>query len=490
VTATERCVVSIIVTAHNYAEYLPRCLDSAIDQTYSRDNYEIVVVDDGSTDETPEIIAEYATEHPDLVRPIRLDGKGLPAACNAGIEAAKGTYVVRLDADDYFDENLLTVEVSYLDDNPEIDLVFPDYYTVNEAGEIIDHVRNPKVGEEVKLLDRSPLAAGAMFRRSAWEAIDGYDESFHYQEDYDFWIRFIDDFDVHNVNLPLMYYRRHDSNMTHDIQGHLAARNAVKRKFVDENLSQRLAETEVLCLIPAMAETRFHDPDMPDTGTPLALRELQGRPLLAYTVKEALAANRLDRVHVSTEDDRIAEAARGLGAKVPTRRPEELSKPEVGLEQVVQHHLNYLAETDGYEPDLVVLNQYVSPLKTAGSVDAVVDTWLMFSVDSVISVCETREFLWQPDIYGLSPLFEERLLREQRETLYEETGALYAFPPDVLSQTEKIVGDRIGHVQLDRQNAIHIDSWYEFKNCEFLLSVDNENLSPSYRSEELGGGKS
>jgi len=124
---------SIIITAHNYADYLPACLDSALNQTY--DDYEIIVVDDGSTDETSNILREYKFEHPDTIRCIRLEGQGLPGAANAGIEIAEGEYVVRLDGDDMFDENILTVEINYLESNPQMDLVYPDYYTVDADGD-------------------------------------------------------------------------------------------------------------------------------------------------------------------------------------------------------------------------------------------------------------------------------------------------------------------------------------------------------------------
>jgi glycosyltransferase involved in cell wall biosynthesis len=244
--------VSVIVTAYNYAEYIEEALDSVLDQTY--DDFELVIVDDGSTDETPEILTEYSYEYPDTVRCITLDGRGLAGACNRGIEAARGEYIIRLDADDYFDENILTIEAQYLDSNPEIDLVYPDYYTVDETGEIIDHVRLPKVGEEIKLLDRSPLAAGAMYRKEAWEAIDGYNESLRYQEDYDFWVKFITEFDVHNVNLPLMYYRQHGSSMSTNFSERMNARRSVKQEFVSERVDT--ADLDVLGVIPARRESR------------------------------------------------------------------------------------------------------------------------------------------------------------------------------------------------------------------------------------------
>ena len=154
--------VSIIITAHNYGKYLTQSIESALNQNY--DNYEVIIIDDGSTDYTKEILKVYEP-HP-RVKVFNLEGIGLAAASNYGIKNAGGEYIIRLDADDYFDENILLVESNILDKHPEIGQVYPDYYRVNQYGEIIEHVRLPKVHDEIKLLDRSPLAAGAMYRKS------------------------------------------------------------------------------------------------------------------------------------------------------------------------------------------------------------------------------------------------------------------------------------------------------------------------------------
>jgi len=476
--------VSIIITAHNYADYLKKCLDSALNQTY--DDYEVVAVDDGSTDETPEILEFYRSEYPDRLRTVRLEGLGLPSASNAGIEAADGKYIVRLDADDYFDENLVTVEAEFLDANPDVDLVYPDYYTISDDGEIIDHVRNMKINDEVKLLNRSPLAAGAMYRRSAWKAIGGYNESLDYQEDYDFWVRFINEYTVRNVNLPLMYYRQHGDNMSDNLSGRLDARRDVKSEFVESTLPEKLDETEVLGIIPARAETRFEAPSnsRKEVTNPLALHEIAGHSLLEYTVAEALAAERLDRVVVSTEDPDIADEARAVGAEVPSLRDEELANRDISLGELLEHFLKTLRQSEGYEPDYVVLMQYVSPLKTAEIIDEVVDTWQMFAVDSVITVTENDKFLWQPGTFGLDPLFDERLLREKRETLYQENGAIYGFTPEVIRERGDIIGEQVGHVQMHRQRSAHIDSWFDLQMCE-MIQQSESGLEPEYESPNL-----
>ncbi|MEA5388461.1 glycosyltransferase [Haloarculaceae archaeon H-GB11] len=89
-TDTDGPRVSIVVTAHNYGTYLTDCLDSAIDQTYATDQYEIVVVDDGSTDDTPDILRSYEFEYPDLIRTIRLEGRGSRARVTPESMSPKG----------------------------------------------------------------------------------------------------------------------------------------------------------------------------------------------------------------------------------------------------------------------------------------------------------------------------------------------------------------------------------------------------------------
>lgn len=465
-TTTVGPKVSVIVTAHNYAEFLEECLDSALDQTY--DDFELVVVDDGSTDETPEILRDYAYEHPETVKVVTLGGEGLPTACNQGIEAADGEYVVRLDADDYFDENILSVEASFLDSNPDVDLVYPDYYTIDRNGEVLNHVRLPKVGEEVKLLDRSPLAAGAMYRRSAWEEIGGYNESLDYQEDYDFWIKFITEFRVHNVNLPLMYYRQHGSSMSTNFAERMNARRDVKRTFVDEKIDPK--DTEVLGVIPARCESRIDPPD--GSIDNLAVESVGGKPLLAYSVEEGMASEHIDRLIVSTEDESIAEVGRASGAEVPFLRDESLSSPTAQLSEVIDSLLDRLSEAEGYVPDLVAVLPYVSPLRTVAQIDEAIDTKLMFSVDSVISVYESNEFLWRPGKYGLEPLFEKRLLRRERETTYHENGAIYVTSPETVTRHHDLIGQHVGHVLMQQRNSVHVDSWFDFQVCKRYLESD------------------
>lgn len=442
--------VSVIITAYNYGKYLAQCINSVLKQRYT--NYEIIVVNDGSTDNTKEIIDEYEKKHKDVIKAVHLAGEGLAAACNRGIVASSGEYIVRLDADDYFDENILLIEAHILDSDPHIDMVYPDYYHINEHGEIIEAYRLAKVNDEVKLLDRSPLAAGAMFRRRCYDDIGGYNEELRYQEDYDFWIRFIDKFNVYNVNLPLMYYRKHGSNMSTNFDSRMKARQYVKKRFVEEKHLRK--DKKIIAVIPAMGLFRNKER--------LALKELKGKPLIAYTIEEALKTDLIDRVIVSTEDQEIADVALKFGAEVPFLRPLGLAKSNVPIEEVLRHLLEKLSSLDKYMPAYVAILNYYIPFKKERHITEAIDTILLYGTDSVISVVSDLTYHWTPGEYGLTPVgYQKRFIREDRETIYKETGAIYVVNKANLERDE-LLGSAIGHIEMSRMESWRIESDFDF----------------------------
>lgn len=447
--------VSVIITARNYGRYLEKCLNSVLNQTFK--DYEIVVVDDGSTDDTPKILEIFEKKYPEKIKIIHLDGLGLPTACNRGIKASSGTYIIRLDADDFFDENTLLIEANFLDSHPEIDLVYPDYYEITQDGEIIDHKRLLKVGDEVKFLDRSPLAAGAMFRRRCYEELGGYNEKLKYQEDYDFWLRFTNKFKVFNINLPLYYYRRHPASMSTNFLARMQARRQVKEEFVKKHLKEKIKTLKILAVIPVRGEDNT------------AMRMLNGKPLIAYTIEEAKKVKYFNKILVSTDGKEIINFSKKIGAEAPFVRPAELSKPGVPIEKVLKHALDFLKERENFIPDIITILYVISPFKKAEHIEEAINTMLIFNFDSVISVCEDQRFYWKPGAYGLTPLFEKRLVKMDKETLYRENGAIYVTKRETLEKEGSVIGESVGHILMSEEESIRINSEFDFWLAEQIL---------------------
>ncbi|HWY38942.1 MAG TPA: glycosyltransferase family A protein [Bacteroidia bacterium] len=194
-------MVSVIITTYNYENYIERAVRSALDQSLSKKEYEIIVVNDASTDNTKKILENYK----DDVRVINLEKNGgLSAARNAGVKKAKGQFIFFLDADDYIHRDTLLIQKTFLSENNTLDAVSVDYYTVNERGAHIEHINSEK----------KPIACGIMFRKDLFYSVGLYDESFRAREEEDLRIRFLKKFKIYNIILPLYRYRMHNNNLT------------------------------------------------------------------------------------------------------------------------------------------------------------------------------------------------------------------------------------------------------------------------------------
>ncbi len=463
--------VSIIITAHNYGRFLRQCLDSALGQQCDRP-FEVILVNDGSRDNTRDICDEYERRYPDRLRVLHLDGIGLSKALNVAMQHARGAYIVRLDADDYFDERLLMVEVDFLDRHPDVGMVYPDHFRITTEGVLIDYVRLPRVGDEVTLLDGNPIPSGSMYRRECYDTVGGYNEALRHQEDFDFWIKFIERYRVHNLPLPLVYYRKHQVSMSTNVDGRMAARRFVKRRFVEDH--RDLARHSVLAVIPAMGAARMGD-------TKLPLRLLGGRPVLAYSIEEARKATQVQRVVVSTEDPEVADLARSLGAEVPYLRPVELASSYVPKRTVVAHMLAHLKAQEGYAPDFTAVLPVFTPLRRAAHIREAIDTMCIYPFDAVISVVEDLSERWKPGMDGLQPLgSHKRPVKHDKETTYRENGALYVVKSENLG-TGTFLGDRVGYIEMFEHESVRLENEYTFFVAEALVASPAWNAPAPWR---------
>ena len=202
--------VTVYIPTYNYGRYLKKSIESVLFQTMNE--WELIIIDDGSTDNTQKILTEYS-KNP-RIKIIKQKNKGLLVSSNIALRLSNGEYIIRLDADDLLDENALLVMSNKLDSMQEIALVYPDYYTMDKNGEIIDIVRQRKIDVEMKLLDIAAHGACAMIRKKCLIEIGGYDEFYSCQDGYYTWLKFIKKYKVLNVNVPLFYYRQHPESLS------------------------------------------------------------------------------------------------------------------------------------------------------------------------------------------------------------------------------------------------------------------------------------
>lgn len=195
--------ISVIVTSYNYDKYIERCLRSLMNQTIRRFHYEIIVVDDDSTDHTLEILKNYKDE-------IRLfkneKNMGLPFSANMGIKMSRGQYVVRVDADDFVHGDFLYMLHGSIDIEREFRSVCCDYYITDRFGEKISRVSQ----------QTNPIACGIMYHKDALFDIGLYNEKMLIREDEDLMNRYLKKYKILYLPVALYRYRDHEKSLTKD----------------------------------------------------------------------------------------------------------------------------------------------------------------------------------------------------------------------------------------------------------------------------------
>ena len=447
--------VTVYIPNHNYGRYIEKAVESVLSQTM--EDFELIIIDDGSTDNTMEILAKYKRHA--KIRIIEQSNKGLNVTNNIALRLANGKYIIRLDADDYFDENILLVLSNIFDTKPEVELVYPDYYHVDENNEVIEIVRRQKIGQEVSLLDIPAHGAGTMFRRESLIEVGGYQEEFSCQDGYDIWLKMIKRYKPYNVNNPLFYYRQHPESLTNKRETILNTRREIKRRFVEKEMN--VLRPKVLGIIPVIRHSIYVQ------SGPFV--RLAGKPLLWYTLNELQNTDVLDKIVLASDDDEILDYGSNFSGIERFKRPTEYSRTTTSHADLFKYILTRMREESNYRPDAVCILYITAPFRRAKHIRKAIDTMIVFDVDSVISVDQELARCYQRGRFGLSPMQNSRrIMRIEREAIFKENGAIYLSRTDIVNGG-RLLGDSIGHITMLPQESIKISSEFDFWMAERII---------------------
>jgi len=198
--------MSVVVTNYNYGRYLGRCLRSLLSQSAERDVFEIIVIDDASTDDSAVILKTFQDS---IQVKSNKRNMGLAYSSNVGILSARGRYVVRVDADDYVHRDFIkSLLLGYELFGAETEAISTDYQIVTPEGKIIEY------GHSME----KPIACAIAFKMDALETLGFYNESLRINEEIDLRKRFEEKgFRVRNINLPLYRYVLHSNSLSKSV---------------------------------------------------------------------------------------------------------------------------------------------------------------------------------------------------------------------------------------------------------------------------------
>lgn len=221
--------VTVLMSVFNGARFLPAAIESILCQTYR--SFEFLIIDDGSTDNSADIIQSYNDRR---IRFIRQSNIGLTASLNKGISLAKGDLIARQDADDFSEANRLETQVAYLEHHPIISMVGSYARYIDALSNEIGVWRPPcdEVDIKKEIIKHNTFCHGSvLFKKDCLVSIGNYREIFKYSQDYDCWLRFGNAFSFANIPQVLYNFRLQRESLS-------------RRKFSDQLHFQLLAITD------------------------------------------------------------------------------------------------------------------------------------------------------------------------------------------------------------------------------------------------------
>lgn len=438
--------VTVYITNYNYAAFLNQAVDSVLKQTYT--NIDLLIIDDGSTDNSRELIQAYSVLP--NVELLFQQNLGLNRTNNVALRMAKGKYMVRLDADDFFEPNAIEKMVEVLESDDSLGLVFPDYYYVDKFGKRIGEERRHDFGKDVTVFDQPAHGACTMVRTEMLRNLGGYDEQFSCQDGYDLWIKFVTNHKVTNVNQPLFSYRRHGNNLTENEARILTTRRQIKRVYVNNHLQV----PTTLVVIP-VRHTFLN-------GNDWLLDSTHGESLLSQKIKLCLEANNPTMVVLTSASAVIKDYVEKLGISSEkfrfVSRTEELEMGHVPLAQTIEHILSELNQN--FDAVMSVSVDY--PYLSSNAIDEAIDSLVIFKADAVVSVRPDNSMYYRHVGTGMQPILnQDQFTKLEREALYKAAGGIMLSTLKQLRLTGKSVSGNVAHIVVESKEAFAIQSKFE-----------------------------
>lgn len=450
-------LITVYITNHNYGKYIKKSIESVLNQSFK--DFELIIIDDGSNDNSKEIIELYEN-HPNI-KIIYQNNKGLTISNNIALKLSRGEYIIRLDADDYFDEDGLKNLLSGFD-SEEIGMVFGDWYEIDEFGDIIERKKRHNFKKDVTLYDQPAHGACTMFRKSCLLKINGYDESITRQDGYELWLRFIQNFEINNINVPVFYYRQHQQSLTKDEKKLLNTRAKILESHANKYSNKK--DRKFFAIVPIRGS------ELDSRSQPFL--KLNGKNLIDYTLEELIKSENLSKIIVTTPSDEVINYIKlnYENSKIELlKRSKDSSRINVSLNQTLNECINSVNDIEFY--DSFLFTSIETPFKRFELIDSAINTKIIFDVDSVIGLRAFEKTIYNHNGKGMVPLNKQKsMLKLERKQNYEAVPGFVLRDLNQFKKTNDLSGNKIGHVIFDQEAALFLNSKLDLLFAEAILN--------------------
>jgi N-acylneuraminate cytidylyltransferase len=239
-------------------------------------------------------------------------------------------------------------------------------------------------------------------------------------------------------------------------------------------LTKNAFHNKVIAIIPARGESKA----VPRKN----IRTLLGKPLIAYSIQEAIKSKFIERIIVSTDDEEIAKIAEAYGAEVPFIRPSELGGDDITDLPVFQHALRWLSDNESYKPDIIAHLRPTAPLRTAKHIDSGIEMLIKSDADAVRSVCLAPKHpykMWRFEDHTLCPFLSESICgkeaynmpRQQLPDAFIQNGSIDITRWNTVMAKNSMTGERILGMLMQENESVNIDTEIDLMIAEIILRL-------------------
>lgn len=417
-------LVTVYVTNYNYADYLERCIESIFAQTY--DNFELLVFDDGSTDESIEILSSLEKNYGfDLFLNSNI---GLNRTANLALKKAKGKYIVRLDADDTFLKHAIGSLV-HLMESKGLDLCSGDYNTIGVKEEFLQEIRRSQNINQRGLRDEPTHGACTMVRVSSLKNAGGYYDNVRCQDGYDLWLKLGLHGKYYHLSEPLFNYRIHSFSLSSNVNKILDCRYKIKKRYFDENCSENC---KVYDLIIPINKNVLNSHIRKKIA--VLLKSLEQ---IKYIRKVRLIASKRDAFS-------LKEIKANFSIDVLNRPDDsyrvklfDLLTDVIGKEEIGGDYILVLDPKTKYDFERLVYEA--------------IYTREIFDLSGLVTVRKDTRTFYEYGINGLLPRNFRAKIHWEGDELYSAESGIYAFSRNRLfdGDSDNYLGSRVGKVMVE-----------------------------------------
>ena len=360
-------LASIIITNFNYGKYISRCLRSCFNQTLDKKNFEVILVDDKSTDNSIKICENFKSEK-NFKLIINDKNLGVAGSANKGILKCRGRYFVRVDSDDFVSNKFLDYLSTYLQSNDEALGVSCDYVLINNNGK--------KLSREKYQLN--PVSCGVMYNKDKLISYGLYNEDFRHREEEELRARLGSLYEIHHLNIPLYRYRKHGNNKTTQLKYMKSFKKKLMDKYVTKN--KVFSNESLLKYVVAIIPARKNSKRLKNKN----IYPVKNEPMISWAIRAAKNSKYIHDIYVSSDSSRILEISKENGAKT-IKRPEFLAKDVTFKMDAVVHATSVIAKFR--TPTIVISLQANSPEIKTSDIDKAIKKLIdNDNINEVISI--------------------------------------------------------------------------------------------------------